>query len=230
MGMSSISLSAKVYGDIKNMLMTLIFPPGSYLREQTVADMLCVSRTPVREAIQRLAHEGWLVIGDGKRVHVRSVTSSDVNELFQLRFLLEPYAAREVFAKTKERTLAGRLDEVVNEQKKMINDNFTFVQFDMKFHSLIMEYTENMRLVRFWKTLHEESSRAAVMTLEDNDRRSLCVIEEHLRMVNAFWSKDLNTVINVINKHLEQSRDALIYKLDNLKNAHETDVDDSNIA
>jgi DNA-binding GntR family transcriptional regulator len=224
MDMPGNSLSAKVYKDIKNMLMTLIFPPGSSLREQSVADMLCVSRTPIREAIQRLAHEGWLVIGDGKRIHVRSVTSSDVNELFQLRFLLEPYAAREVFAKMKERALAGRLDEVLNEQMKMINDNFTFVQFDMKFHSLIMENTENRRLFKFWKTLHEESSRAAIMTLEDNDKRSSYVIEEHLRLVDAFWGKDLNTVIELINKHLEQSRDALIRKLDNLKNGQEFEM------
>jgi DNA-binding GntR family transcriptional regulator len=191
--------------------------------------MLSVSRTPIREAIQRLAHEGWLVIGDGKRIHVRSVTSADVNELFELRFLLEPYAAREAFAKTRERALAGRLDEVLNEQMKKISDDFEFVQLDMKFHSLIMENTENRRLIKFWRTLHEESSRAAIMTVVNNEKRSSFVVEEHLRLVDAFWNKDLNTVIAVINRHLEQSRDALIRKLGNSENAREADVSDPGV-
>lgn len=211
--MSSNNLSAKIYDDIKNMLITLVFTPGSSLREQVLADMLGVSRTPVREALQRLAHEGWLQIGDGKRIQVTPVTVSDVKELFQLRLLLEPYAARETYRRGKSRSLAGKLDEVLNVMEQVKDDRVAFAQLDMRFHLLLMQHVENERLNRFWKTLHEETSRVAVMTLTDTNR-SAKVIAEHSKMLDAFWEKDLDAILEAINEHLLRSRDALTSKME----------------
>lgn len=215
--MKNSNLSSKVYADIKNMLITLVFPPGSALREQVLADMLGVSRTPVREALQRLSHEGWVQIGDRKRIHVSPVSVSSVDELFQLRSLLEPFAARETFARGKSRTLAGKLDEVLNVMEQVQNDRIAFAKLDMQFHSLLMQNVENGRLNRFWKTLHEETSRIAVMNLTD-DSRPLAVIDEHAKMVEAFWEKDLDAILQRISEHLSKSRDALVVRLDD----HET--------
>lgn len=217
--MNNSNLSAKAYQDIKDMLKNLVFPPGALLREQTVADMLGMSRTPIREALQRLAHEGWLQAGDGKRIHVSPVTIIDVNELFQLRFILEPYAAREAYNKGKSRMLAGELDEVLCRMKKVVHDRRVFAGLDMEFHSLIMKHADNDRLCRFWKTLHEETSRAAVMTLPDeNDphessSRTPRVVEEHAKLLDSFWEKDLGAIMDHMTKHLVNSRNALACKL-----------------
>ena len=196
------------------MLISLQFPPSSMLREQVVADMLGVSRTPVREAIQRLAQEGWLVIGDKKRVQVTPVTISDINELFQLRLILEPYAALETLKNGKPRILAAALDSVLNEMEQVRNDSVVFVQLDMKFHSQMMEKADNIRLNRFWRTLHEESSRCALMTLANNYDREARVIEEHAAIVNAFWNKDTELIQNMVKNHLIQSRNACVANMD----------------
>lgn len=210
--MKDTNLSTKVYKDIKNMLITLIFPPGSSLQERFLAGMLGVSRTPIREALQRLSHEGWVQMGDRKRIFVSPVNIEDIDELFQLRHILEPCAARAAIDKGKVRTLAGKLDEVLNVMEQVQNDNIAFARLDMQFHSLLMQNLENERMNRFWITLHEETSRIAIMNLS-KDNRSVAVMEEHARMVEAFWEKDPDQIMGAIANHLLKSRDALVARL-----------------
>lgn len=210
--MNNGNLSIKVYDDIKAMLIGIVFPPGSYLREQTLADKLGVSRTPVREALQRLSHEGWVQIGERKRIFVSPVTPQDIEELFLLRSILEPYAAQDTLAKGKSRVLAGKLDEVVEQMHVVSKNRMAFARLDMKFHSLIIGNIGSPRLDRFWQTLHEETSRLAVMNLTDRNRPEI-VIREHKRMVDAFWMKDLDQILNAISEHILKSRDALMTKL-----------------
>lgn len=83
-----------VYGELRRRLMSGAFLPGQRLREEHIASELAVSRTPVRNAIERLAAEG-LVKRDGRRgTVVLGWSDRDINEAFELRLLLEPYAAR----------------------------------------------------------------------------------------------------------------------------------------
>jgi DNA-binding GntR family transcriptional regulator len=83
-----------VYGELRRRLMAGAFMPGERLREEHVAKELDVSRTPVRQAIERLEADG-LVKRDGRRgTVVLGWLDRDIDEAFQLRLLLEPYAAR----------------------------------------------------------------------------------------------------------------------------------------
>lgn len=215
--MGQANLSSKVYMDIKYMLMTLSFPPGTQMREQIVADRLGVSRTPVREAFQRLAHEGWLQIGQGKRVMVSPVTVKGIGDIFQLRMLLEPYALEETFRKEQSRMLAGELDRILSAMQQLELDRIAFAQLDMEFHALIMQNADNRRLNRFWKNLHEETSRIAIMTLQNGpaatDQRMPYVIQEHTEILNSLWDKDLHRSQNALNKHLINSKNAVFEKM-----------------
>src|ERR1700754_2659197 len=83
-----------VYGELRRRLMAGAFLPGERLLEEHIAKELDVSRTPVRQAIERLEADG-LVKRDGRRgTVVLGWLDRDINEAFELRLLLEPYAAR----------------------------------------------------------------------------------------------------------------------------------------
>lgn len=207
------NLSARIYEEIKQMLIQLVFLPGTPLRERVLVSRLGVSRTPIREALQRLAHEGWLQIGDGKRILVSPVTYKDVQQLFDLRLLIELYAAREAFEQGKSRLLAGKLDETLAMMRDNQHDHVLLTKADLQFHLLIIEMTENERLIRFWKTVHEETSRVALMTLI-GEKRAPEVIDEHQNILLSFWEKDLDAILNNLTAHLIKSRDSLLRKLD----------------
>lgn len=102
------SASDLVYGELRRRLMAGAFLPGERLREEHIAKELDVSRTPVRQAIERLEADG-LVKREGRRgTVVLGWHDRDIDEAFELRLLLEPYAAR-VAAR---RATAAQIDEL----------------------------------------------------------------------------------------------------------------------
>lgn len=97
-----------VYAELRRRLMSGAFLPGERLREEHIASELAVSRTPVRSAIERLADDG-LVVREGRRgAVVLGWLDRDINEAFELRLLLEPYAARVA----AQRASAEQVDEL----------------------------------------------------------------------------------------------------------------------
>lgn len=201
-----------VYESIKKMLMELRFPPGSLLRERTLAEMLGVSRTPIREALQCLSHEGWVQVGNGKRIVVCPVKKHDVVEIFQIRAIIEPCATKEALASGSAKMLAGKLDAVNNAMCQMRHSHLAFVQLDLQFHAHVVASLANERMSRFWVALHEEIIRIALMTLEDGARLQK-TMDEHAALIDALWKKDADAINNAVLTHLNNSRDALLSRM-----------------
>ncbi|MEV0261208.1 GntR family transcriptional regulator [Streptomyces sp. NPDC050617] len=89
-----VSQSERAYELLRSEIVHWQIPPGAHLSEVQLAERLAVSRTPLRQAIQRLAHEGLIRITPGRGAQVSEIALRDVVHLFQMREALEPYAAR----------------------------------------------------------------------------------------------------------------------------------------
>lgn len=196
-------LSDQVYENIKNGIISLKYPPYSAIKEREISENLGVSRTPVREAIQRLTQEAWLVPGEGKRMQVRPITSKDVHEIIQIRNLVEYSALDELFARGEPRVIAGQLDFILNEMKAA-QEEYSLVTLDLKFHNLLVESMNNGRLLRFWCAVQDEVKRMGLLRLRGNDRWQE-VINEHERVVEMLWNKDPVRTKLALREHLEHS-------------------------
>lgn len=206
-------LSLQVYEKIKEGIISLKFPPGTVLKERELSESLGVSRTPVREAIQRLLQEAWLVPGEGKRMQVRPITLKDVYEIIQIRNIVE-YSAIEILLKNGEtRVVAGNLDVVLNSMREVSDEN-AFMTFDIKFHNLLIQNMNNERLLRFWNTVQDEVLRMGLLVLRGQDRWAE-VIREHEIIVETLWSKKHKEIENAMKEHLENSYASLIQNLEN---------------
>jgi len=210
-------LSLQVYEAIKKDIVSLKYPPGSYLRERELAESLGVSRTPVREAIQRLSQEFWIISGDGKKMQVRPVTAADVREIIQIRNIIEFSAIDWLVTEGEPRVVAGQLDSILNEMKKT-TEQYVFTNLDLSSHSLIIKSMQNERLIRFWATIQEEVIRMGLMALR-GEYRFKEVIHEHEILVNALWKKDPEEVKASMKDHLEKSFASLLAHLDIPKGA-----------
>lgn len=210
-------LSLQVYEAIKKDIVSLKYPPGSYLRERELAESLGVSRTPVREAIQRLTQEFWIISGDGKKMQVRPVTAADVREIIQIRNIIEFSAIDWLVTEGEPRVVAGQLDSILNEMKKT-TEQYVFTNLDLSSHSLIIKSMQNERLIRFWATIQEEVIRMGLMALR-GEYRFKEVIQEHEILVNALWKKDPEEVKASMKDHLEKSFASLLAHLDIPKGA-----------
>lgn len=84
-----------IYQELLTGLLTGGYPAGSRLREEALAASLSTSRTPVRQALQRLHAEGLLELQPNRGALVTEVSSREVDQIFELRAMLEGYACRE---------------------------------------------------------------------------------------------------------------------------------------
>ena len=82
----------QVYQILKDDICEGRFAPGQWLQENELAERLCVSRSPIREALRQLASDGLVVEIPNKGVFVKEFTTRDIEEIFDLRVLLEDYA------------------------------------------------------------------------------------------------------------------------------------------
>lgn len=209
--MEDKSLSMQVYEKIKHDIISLKYPPSSILKERELSETLGVSRTPIREAIQRLSQEGWLVPGEGKRLKIRPVTLEDVYEIIQVRNIIEYSAIDFLLEHGESRVLAGQLDMILEEMKKS-SEEYQFTTLDLQFHRLLVSSMKNERIDRFWNTIQEEILRMALLVLRGKDRWEE-VIQEHEQVVNTLWNKKADLIKEAMKNHLEHSYESLIINL-----------------
>jgi len=88
------SLSERAYIDIRRMIVQLQLPPGAVVREDTLSSELGIGRTPIREALQRLARDEFVTVLPRRGMLVTPIDVADLTVLYETRALLEPYAAR----------------------------------------------------------------------------------------------------------------------------------------
>ena len=85
------NLKEKAYAIIKNKIICCEYRPGQFLNEQELRESVGASRTPIREALNKLEQEGLLEILPKRGVLVRDITLQEVNAIFEIRCMIEPY-------------------------------------------------------------------------------------------------------------------------------------------
>jgi DNA-binding GntR family transcriptional regulator len=128
-------------------------PPGTRLAEAAEARRLGVSRVPVREAFAALERDGILEFTETGRTVVKQLTPQDFEELFALRLLLEPAAARSAFPLSQKRQQLLQENISATGKAKTLDE---VTRLDLEFHQLIVEASGNARLLKLWRSLRSE--------------------------------------------------------------------------
>lgn len=204
--MPKISLSENAYDTIRYKIVSSELLQGALVTEKLISEMTGVSRTPAREALGRLVREGWLEIANGKSFCVNTVRREQVEDIFQMRRMMEIFAIETVFQKGEARLLAGKMDSVL-ERMALSGDNLVdFITQDFAFHTTTFATTGNKKMLSMWKTLGEEMIRMGVMNMKGGKNRFDEVMNEHNAIIDALWSKDLEKTKHALLTHLKFSQ------------------------
>jgi DNA-binding GntR family transcriptional regulator len=114
--------------------------------------------------------------------------------------MIEPTAIKEIFEYKEPKHLAGELTLIVNRMKKAMDAPVVFMKEDMAFHSTIIYFVGNVRLMDVWSKIADESMRIAIYALYEK-RRLSDVVKEHEVIVEALWSRDLPLSLEKLCKH-----------------------------
>lgn len=131
---------------IREMILRGDLPPGSRVAEAPLADLLGMSRTPVRQALPLLAQEGLLTEHETRGYVVRAFTAVDINDAIDVRSVLEGLAARRVAEIGAPRALLRKLhaclddgDVILGKRHITESDEAAYVEMNIRFHGAIIE-------------------------------------------------------------------------------------------
>ena len=135
----------RAYHTIRAAILSRELPPGAHLAESTLAEMCGASRTPVREALQRLSAEG-LALSEGRSRFVADFNYDEVSVVFELRARIEGYAASLAARHITDAELERLADLVRQMDEVPATEPESFVPLNDQFHKLILNATRSTQL------------------------------------------------------------------------------------
>ena len=184
--------------------------PGTRLKEEELARELGISRTPVREALLLLQAEGLVEATPNRGATVRSHTAEDLDDLYQLRALLEGHAARRAATRISDEVIAvlrascSRFDEL-SEQ----DDLRAIVKENLFFHSTILDLAGSVRLTSMVRKVIELPLvyKSYIWYSREQTRISA---HYHRQITNALAARDAERAELVMKEHVFEARDLLV--------------------
>ncbi|HEX6635250.1 MAG TPA: GntR family transcriptional regulator [Usitatibacter sp.] len=154
------SLTDRAYTDLEEKIVTLRLAPGSAVSEAELSGILGIGRTPIREALQRLAREGLVMILPRRGIVVSEINVGRQLRLLEVRRELERLIARSAARRATEAE-RGRLRELAGrfETAAQANDDVTFMRTDREFNSLCSEASHNEYAAGAMSLMHSLSRR-----------------------------------------------------------------------
>jgi DNA-binding GntR family transcriptional regulator len=203
-------LTEELYGVLKEQILKHILPPGSKVNIDQLARQFEVSNIPIREALSRLASEGWIDIVPFKGMFVTDLTISDYDEICELRIHLECFALQksamripsDVLRQLKDKMKLWVESESLDKEEKLSR----VFEMNLSLHGLLLSYCGNKQLEHLVGSYIEKIQR--YLTLSDSDISSAALYQEwieHSAVIDYLEAEDSYRAEMALKQHLQSS-------------------------
>lgn len=226
MNSNTDNLSNVAYIHIRTQLMNSELVPGQKISEPAMAKELGISRTPVREAIQRLQNEGVLQQVPSSGTYVAKSDRVPLIETYEIRLALETMAIRKMTERVKPRELselkkcAYQMKSIINDmQKKKINEiegNFLtkFLSADLAFHLCIMKIAGNHMAMKLITDAHMRNRIFGYLCHYRDLQHAKQTLSAHSSIIEAIEDQDSDAAYKLLYDHIELSMKEALEVLD----------------
>ncbi len=207
---SASSVSATAYDTLKRLITSNQLRAGVKLTHQELAERLKVSRTPVREALERLYQEGLVTRLPRRGFYVAEIAEDEARELYELREALEVFALRLSMARGIKPADLRRLDGFNQNYKGLLRDDTTRERMvvDRDWHLALASLADNRALLRSLEAVFE---RLILKIRTDGYRtvRGQEALREHVEMMKALRAQDKAQAERLLTEHIQGARKRL---------------------
>ncbi len=183
-------------------------PPGTKLVEDKLAGIFGVSRTKIRQALARLAHDGILTIEPNRGTFVSSPTIDEARQVFNARRLLEPALMHDiVVGATKAQIARLRSCTALEAAARASDDRRAVIRLSGEFHILLADMAGNPFLVKMTRELC--SLTCLIIALYDSPGIAACPHHEHGALVDAIEARDAGRCAMLMREHLDHVEHSL---------------------
>ncbi len=203
----------EVYDHLKGEILSGKLPSGSRLAEIALAERLGVSRTPVREAVQRLAQDGLVEVFANRGAKVKTVSTADVEDVYAVREVLDGLAARLAATHRTPAQLETMRAALEKLERADPSDFDAQIAADLEFHAFIAQASGNATLTASLRGLSENVARVKLLSKHTN--QSETTRTAHHKLLEAIATRDARAAEQLARAHVVEFR-AII--LDQLRN------------
>lgn len=200
----TISMRDQMYDALRDLILKNNYGPKSVLQIDRLAEEFGVSATPVREALVRLESDGLVSLIPNKGALVTDIQEEDIRYNWEMRLLLEPYAAGQSVALIPD----AEIDLLEKEIGKLRNEPFSndlYVDLDTRLHDILYIYLSNGFLKDTIRRVHQMSIRIRYFpegSAAMHEKAVNEVIREHLAILDAIRTRDPRKVSEFVKIHL----------------------------
>ncbi|MDX2228390.1 MAG: GntR family transcriptional regulator [Leptolyngbyaceae cyanobacterium bins.349] len=214
------SLHEQTYQALRNAILSGELPVGSRLIETQLAEMLQVSRTPIRESIRQLQRENLVTTDGSGALRVAKLSIADAIQLYDCRIALEQLAVTEACRCATPAHL-DRIESAVQQAEKTQGQpphqltNYQLLHMDYEFHRLLAESSTNGWLVQILDQVFDKMALLRLRTMEHNPG-VLEIRSEHRQIFQAVCDRDPTAATQAIQYHLISSKERVIQEIQQL--------------
>jgi DNA-binding GntR family transcriptional regulator len=205
------SRRAQVLDALRDAILDGDLKPGQPLTESDLATQLGVSRAPLREAMQVLNAEGLVEVVPYRGTTVKPLSMSDIEEVYNLRILLETFALQRIIERGDPDAAVAQLRAIyANMQDAARQGNINRVsEHDREFHKTVIILSRHNLLLSVW---HVVSMRVRqIMALRNRQNRDLMQIaRNHLPIIESIEKRDFEMASRAIHEHIASAADLII--------------------
>ena len=206
-----VTAGDEAYGLIKTAILNGSYKAGTRLKEQDMAAYTGLSRTPIRQALQRLHNEGWVSATSNKGAFVRSFDRKDIADTYDVRMQLEPFAT-ELAALRITKDQLEVLHGLNNDMEAALSTDIVRIEalemINEKFHHIIIRATENHRLEMCLRSIIESPIVFRIYSTFQRPQL-LRALQHHREITAALELGDGKWASAVMTSHLSAARNAV---------------------
>lgn len=199
------TLAERAYAQIKQLIFDFILLPGDRFSESELANQVQVSRTPLRQALQRLQREGFLLVFPKSGWQVAPLDFETFDQLYDLRVLIETHAVAKLCEQVERPVLEELADVWLVKPQDRATAFVTVDRLDEAFHSALVRAVGNAEMTK----VHEDiTERIRIIRRLDFTKpaRVEATYDEHARILRAITRRRQDEAQRMLRAHVEQSK------------------------
>ena len=195
----------RVFEELRADIMSCALQPGEEVRESELAERYGVSKSPIRDALQKLELEGLVEIVARRGHRVSQISIADARDILDLRIILEAAAVRRIASDATDAELAA-LDGFRRANTQSLKE---FAGYNRAFHHHLSDLSGNRRLADTMKRLMENYDRLCVVSLSARRTETEAMkvaLADHNRLIDALQARNGAAAARLSSKHVDRSR------------------------
>ncbi len=198
-----------VFNTLRQAILRGDLAPGERLMEIQLAERLGVSRTPIREAIRKLELEGLVLMIPRKGAEVAGISEKSLRDVLEVRCSLEELATGLACQRMNKEQIT-QLEAARDAFAKAVasGDIMEMAERDEKFHDVIVDGSDNSRLIQILGNLREQMYRYRLEYIKEEDKRQVILLE-HENIVKAIRARHVDEAREAMRRHIENQEIAI---------------------